>query len=54
MDFAKRRPAMRASYSASLLDALKLKRKAYSTPIRFGEVRIRPAPLPVELEEPST
>ena len=42
-------PAMTASYSASLLEAWNPNMRAYSTSILFGEVRIRPTPLPWEL-----
>ena len=45
---------MMASYSASLLEALNLNLSAYSISIPFGEVRIRPAPLPCAFEAPST
>ena len=45
---------MTASYSASLLEAWNLNLSAYSIPIPYGEVRIRPAPLPCAFEAPST
>ena len=45
---------MTASYSASLLEAWNPNLSAYSMSIPFGEVRIRPAPLPYAFEAPST
>ncbi|KAM2268165.1 hypothetical protein ACFX1S_046324 [Malus domestica] len=51
---AKRKPAKRASYSASLFDALNLKRIAYSIATLSGVVRTNPAPQPCWLDEPST
>ena len=54
MEWARLSPAMTASYSASLLEAWKPNRRAYSTSIPSGEVRIRPAPLPWALVAPST
>ncbi|KAM1300126.1 hypothetical protein PS1_011501 [Malus domestica] len=51
---AKRKPARKASYSASLFDALNLKRRAYSIAILSGVVRTSPAPQPWWLDEPST
>ena len=45
---------MIASYSTSLLEAWKLNLRAYSTSIPYGEVRIRPTPLPWALAAPST
>ncbi|XP_077249373.1 uncharacterized protein LOC143888869 [Tasmannia lanceolata] len=47
-------PTIRASFSASLLEALKQKRRAYCRVNPFGLIRKRPAPLPCELDEPST
>ena len=44
---------MTASYSASLLEAWNPNRSAYSMSIPYGEVRIRPAPLPCAFEAPS-
>ena len=45
---------MTALYSASLLEVRNLNLSAYSMSIPFGEVRIRPAPLPCAFEAPST
>ena len=45
---------MTASYSASLLEALNQNLSAYSMSIPYGEVRIRPAPLPCAFDAPST
>ena len=45
---------MTASYSASLLEARNPNLSAYSMSIPYGEVRIRPAPLPYAFEAPST
>ena len=45
---------MTASYSASLLDVWNPNLSAYSMSMTFGEVRIRPAPLPCAFEAPST
>ena len=45
---------MAASYSASLLDVWNPNLSAYSMSIPYGEVRIRPAPLPCAFEAPST
>ena len=45
---------MTASYSASLLEALNPNLSAYSMSIPYGEVKIRPAPLPCAFEAPST
>ena len=45
---------MTASYSALLLKVLNRNLSAYSMSIPFGEVRIRPAPLPWAFEAPST
>ena len=45
---------MTASYSVSLLEAWNLNMSAYSTSIPFGEVRIKPTPLPWALTAPST
>ena len=45
---------MTASYSASLLDVWNPNLSAYSMSIPYGEVRIRPAPLPCTFEAPST
>ncbi|MFS7931158.1 hypothetical protein Hanom_Chr04g00352751 [Helianthus anomalus] len=49
----RRRPAKRASYSASLLELLNSSRSAYVTSVPSGSVRIRPAPDPSALEAPS-
>ena len=54
MEWARLSPTMTASYSASLLEALKPNLRAYSTSIPSREVRIRPAPLPWALAAPST
>nr|GFD23849.1 hypothetical protein [Tanacetum cinerariifolium] len=48
-----RRPAIRASYSASLLVALNLNLRAYVNSVPFGFVIIRPAPEPSMHEDPS-
>ena len=45
---------MTASYSASLLEAWNPNLSAYSMSIPFGDVRIRPGPLPYAFEAPST
>ena len=45
---------MTASYSTSLLEAWNPNLSAYSMSIPYGEVRIRPAPLPRAFEAPST
>ena len=45
---------MTASNSASLLEVRILNLRAYSMSIPYGEVRIRPAPLPYAFEDPST
>ena len=45
---------MTASYSASLLEAWNPNLNTYSMSIPYGEVRIRPAPLPCAFEAPST
>ena len=45
---------MTASYSASLLEAWNPNLSAYSMSMPFGEVRIRPAPLPCAFDAPST
>ena len=47
-------PAIIASYSDSLLEALKPKRTAYSILSLVGEVNCRPIPAPDCLEAPST
>ncbi|KAM3016367.1 hypothetical protein FF2_000398 [Malus domestica] len=52
--FSKSKPARRASYSASLFDALNLKRIAYSSATLLRIVRTSPAPQPCWLDEPST
>ena len=44
---------MTASYSASLLEAWNPNLSAYSMSIPYGEVRVRPAPLPYAFEAPS-
>ena len=44
---------MTASYLASLLEARNPNLSAYSMSISFGEVRMRPAPLPYAFEAPS-
>ena len=54
MEWARLSPAMTPSYSTSLLEAWKPNLRAYSTSIPFGEVRIRPTPLPWALAAPST
>ena len=54
MEWERLRPAMTASYSASLLEAWKPNLRAYSTSIPSGEVRIRPALFPWALAAPST
>ncbi|KAM2501084.1 hypothetical protein COP1_031817 [Malus domestica] len=51
---AKRKPARKASYSASLFDTLNLKRRAYSIATLLGVVRTSHAPQPCWLDEPST
>ena len=53
-EWAKLRPTMKASYSASLLEAWNPNLSAYSISIPYGEVRIRPAPLPCAFEAQST
>ncbi|MFS7901968.1 hypothetical protein Hanom_Chr01g00005811 [Helianthus anomalus] len=53
MDFAIRRPASSASYSASLLEHSKSKRKAYISLIWSGLISIKPAPDPLPLDDPS-
>ena len=45
---------MTASYLASLLDVWNPNLSTYSMSIPYGEVRIRPAPLPCAFEVPST
>ena len=45
---------MTVSYSASFLEALNPNLSAYSMSIPFGEVKIRPAPLPCAFMAPST
>ena len=45
---------MTASYLASLLEAWNPNLSAYSMSIPFGEVRIKPAPLPCAFVAPST
>ena len=47
-------PAIKASYSDSLLEASKPKRTAYSILSPAGEVNYRPMPAPDCLEAPST
>ena len=47
-------PAIMASYSDLLLEALKPKRTAYSILSPVGEVKCRPMPTPDCLEAPST
>ena len=42
-----------ATYSASLLEVWNPNLSAYSMSIPYGEVRIRPAPLPCAFEAPS-
>ncbi|CAL8993968.1 unnamed protein product [Prunus brigantina] len=54
MLLASRRPAKRASYSASLLEVLKLNRRAYSSLLPSGVVNTKPAPQPCWFAEPST
>ncbi|CAL2239708.1 unnamed protein product [Prunus armeniaca] len=54
MLLASRRPAKRASYSASLLDVWKLNRRAYSILPPSGVVNTKPAPQPCWFAEPST
>jgi hypothetical protein len=46
-------PAIKASYSASLLDARNSNRRAYVTSFPSGSVRMRPAPEPSFLDAPS-
>ena len=46
IEWARLRPAMTASYSASLLEAWNPNLSAYSISIPSGEVKINPAPLP--------
>ena len=45
---------MTTSYLASLLEVQNPNLSAYSMSIPYGEVRIRPAPLPCAFEAPST
>ena len=45
---------MTASYSASLLEEWNPNLSAYSMSMPYGEVRIRPAPLPCAYDAPST
>ena len=45
---------MTASYSASLLEVWNPNLSTYSMSMPYGEVRIRPAPLPYAFEAPST
>ena len=45
---------MTASYSASLLEVWNPNLSVYSMSIPYGEVKIRPAPLPCAFEAPST
>ena len=45
---------MTASYSASLLEAWNPNLSAYSMSITYGEVRIRPTPLPCAFDAPPT
>ena len=45
---------MTASYSASLLEARNPNLSAYSMSIPYGEVKIRPTPLPCAFVAPST
>ena len=45
---------MTASYSASLLEAWNPNLSSYLMSIPFGEVRIKPAPLPYAFVAPST
>ncbi|KAL5842640.1 hypothetical protein ACOSQ3_013243 [Xanthoceras sorbifolium] len=52
--FAKVSPAMRASYSASLLVVLNPHRMDYAITCPSGEVSIIPSPLPLALLDPST
>ena len=47
-------PAIRASYSARLLLALKANHRAYSISNPFDPSKMTPAPLPCWLEDPST
>ena len=44
---------MTTSYSASLLEVRNPNMSAYSMSIPYGEVMIRPAPLPCAFEAPS-
>ena len=54
MESASSRPAIMASYSDSLLEALKPKQTACSILSPVGEVNCRPMPAPDCLEAPST
>ena len=45
---------MTASYLVSLLEAWNPNLSAYSMSIPYGEVRIKPAPLPCAFKAPST
>ena len=45
---------MTASYSAMFLEAWNPNLSVYSMSIPYGEVKIRPAPLPCAFEAPST
>ncbi|MCI91224.1 hypothetical protein A2U01_0112518, partial [Trifolium medium] len=47
-------PAIKASYFAWLLLALKAKRSDCSTKTPSGPSRTTPAPLPLKLDDPST
>ncbi|KAM1079356.1 hypothetical protein ACFX2B_013926 [Malus domestica] len=51
---AKRKPAKRVSYLASLFDAMNLKRRAYSIATLSGVVTTSPAAQPCWFDEPST
>ena len=53
-EWARLRPAMLASYSASLLEVWNPNLSAYSMSMPSREVRIRLAPLPCEFAAPTT